>query len=106
MGTTQIPLADGTFSLVNTRMEMEVFELDGVTPFPLVDPASVGMPYSIGGLAEFDGPSDGIEVHFRLLSSYTLANWDYYLKLFDEAPTPPDAGGTAISQFTGGFYWD
>jgi len=106
MGSTQIPLHDGTFLPANTRLEMSIFDGDGVTPRALVDPADTGMPASIGGLVPISGSSDSFEVHFELLSSLTEDNWTFFLQIFDEAATPPDAGGTAHSSFSGGFYWE
>lgn len=104
-GITQIPLFDGSFQSNITRMEMSIFEVDGTTPRAVVDPATKGMPASIGGMVNLAGSADGFVVKFKLLSQ-SGGSWVPYLDTFDAAPTPPDAGGTAYSSFEGGFFWE
>ncbi len=74
------------------------------TPRALTDPASLGLPPSIGGLVEFTSIADEVEVRFRLLARIT-GTTDYvsFLDYFDTQSTP--AGAVAYSSFTGGFYW-
>ncbi|WOK05008.1 DUF4493 domain-containing protein [Imperialibacter roseus] len=104
-GLTQIPLFNGSFQPNETRMEMSIFDGDGVTPRGVVDPATLGMPASIGGMVPIVNSGDSFVVKFKLLSK-SGANWVPYLDTFDAASTPPDAGGTAYSSFEGGFFWE
>lgn len=111
-GTTRIHLAtNGSYQPVDTRLRMQITELDGTTPVPLVDPADEGMPANIGGLARFTDGTSAIVVHFELEAKYQgaadiPANWKTFDKLFDDAPTFPGEAGSAVGEFTGGFYWD
>jgi hypothetical protein len=104
-GLTQIPLFNGGFQPNVTRMEMTIFEGDGTTPRAVIDPASVGMPVSIGGMVSLAGSADSFVVKFKLLSQ-SGGSWVPYLDTFDAASTPPSAGGQAYSSFEGGFFWE
>jgi hypothetical protein len=92
----------GTSNNYPTRCYMTVTEDDGVTPIPLVDPASLGLPASVGGLIPVPGPY-GFYVHLSM-----HANGEPYLDFYDywiDYWHITGCTNQAYSSFDWGYYW-
>ena len=104
-GTTIAPANGGGTETVDLRFEFLVYDGGTIDPRVLVEPATYGLPPSIGGLVELTSISDVVDVKFSLFAksagdaNFTLT----FLQFFDNAPTVD--GDQAFSSFTGGFYW-
>jgi hypothetical protein len=92
----------GTSYNYSTRCYMTVTEADGVTPIPLVDPATLGLPASIGGMIPVPG-TDAFQVHLAM-----HANGEPYLDFYDywiEYWHITGCTNQAYSSFDWGYYW-
>jgi len=105
-GSTIISLAV-TPGSANVDLMFEIWVKDDAdAPIPLISPVDLGLPPSIGGLAEFNSSSDVIVVDFILKAKNEGAGETTYvsfLDYYDAASTIPDK--LAYSSYSGGFYW-
>ncbi len=106
-GSTIISLAISPGSKpVDLLFEINVTDKVSGTPIALVSSESLGLPPSIGGLAEFNSSADVIEVAFVLKAKDQGADPSTYLTFlnyYDAAATIQ--GNFAYSSYSGGFYW-
>ena len=105
-GSTVIALAVAPGSAdVDLMFEIWV-KNDADAAIPLVSPTDLGLPPSIGGLAEFNSSSDVIVVDFVLKAKDAGSDPSTYvsfLDYYDAASTIQ--GNFAYSSYSGGFYW-
>ncbi len=105
-GSTIIALSVNPGS-ANVDLMFEIWvKNDADAPIPLISPIDLGLPPSIGGLAEFNSSSDVIVVDFVLRAKDAGAGESTYvtfLDYYDAAHNIPDQ--LAYSSYSGGFYW-
>ncbi|XOV94993.1 MAG: DUF4493 domain-containing protein [Bacteroidota bacterium] len=105
-GSTIISLAI-TPGSANVDLMFEIWVTnDADAAIPLISPIDLGLPPSIGGLAEFNSSTDVINVDFVLKAKNAGADPSTYvtfLDYYDAAATIPEK--PAYSSYSGGFYW-
>jgi len=79
---------------------------DGVTPFPLTDPASLGLSEELGGLAKFANSTDVLNAHSIITASFNYDGpFEPFLD-FNEAIPDKTCNNCAFYSINKGFYWE